>query len=127
MRRIVRKRRAIAVTANACLVRQAEEMNDVWTWDFAFDRTRSGSALKWLSIVGEFSRECLALKVVRGMTSEDVIDTLAELSAMRGVPNAIRRGNGPEFVAKAIQNWLAKVGVQTLYIKPGSPWENGYA
>ena len=88
---------------------------------------RSGSALKWLSIVGEFSRECLALKVVRGMTSEDVIDTLAELSAMRGVPNAIRRGNGPEFVAKAIQNWLAKVGVQTLYIKPGSPWENGYA
>jgi putative transposase len=127
VRRIVRKRRAIAVTANACLVRQAEEMNDVWTWDFAFDRTRSGSALKWLSIVGEFSRECLALKVVRGMTSEDVIDTLAELSAMRGVPNAIRRGNGPEFVAKAIQNWLAKVGVQTLYIKPGSPWENGYA
>lgn len=127
VRQIVRKRRAMGVSANACDVRKSERVNDVWTWDFAFDRTQSGSALKWLSIVDEFTRECLALKVARGMTSEDVIDTLAELFAMRGVPSAIRSDNGPEFVAKAIQDWLAKVGVQTLYINPGSPWQNGYA
>ena len=83
--------------------------------------------MKWLSIVDEFTRECLALKVDRGITSEDVIDTLAELFSMRGVPTAIRSDNGPEFVARAIQDWLAKVGVGTLYIEPGSPWQNGYA
>ena len=127
VRRILRKTRAIGVPANACHVRKAERKNDVWTWDFVFDRTRSGSALKWLSIVDEFTRECLALKVDRGITSEDVIDTLAELFSMRGVPTAIRSDNGPEFVAKAIQDWLKKVGVGTLYIEPGSPWQNGYA
>ena len=127
VRRTFRKTRAIGVPANACHVRKAERKNDVWTWDFVFDRTRSGSALKWLSIVDEFTRECLALKVDRGITSEDVIDTLAELFSMRGVPTAIRSDNGPEFVARAIQDWLAKVGVGTLYIEPGSPWQNGYA
>ena len=83
--------------------------------------------MKWLSIVDEFTRECLALKVDRGITSEDVIDTLAELFSMRGVPTAIRSDNGPEFVARAIQDWLRTVGVGTLYIEPGSPWQNGYA
>jgi len=83
--------------------------------------------LKWLSIVDEHTRECLALKVDRSITSEDVIDTLAELFAMRGVPKCIRSDNGPEFVAKAIRRWLAQVDVEALYIEPGSPWENGYA
>jgi transposase InsO family protein len=92
-----------------------------------FDRTSSGSTLKWLSIVDEHTRECLALKVARSMTSEDVIDTLAELFAMRGVPRQIRSDNGPEFIAAGIRRWLAQVGVTTLYIEPGSPWENGYA
>ena len=87
-----------------------------------FDRTVSGSPLKWLSIVDEHTRECLALKVDRSITSEDVIDTLAELFAIRGVPRAIRSDNGPEFVAVAIQKWLAQVEVQTLYVAPGSPW-----
>ena len=92
-----------------------------------FDRTTSGSALKWLSIVDEYTRECLALKVDRSITSEDVIDTLAELFAMRGVPKCIRSDNGPEFVARAIQDWTKRLGIETLYIAPGSPWENGYA
>lgn len=92
-----------------------------------FDRTTSGSTLKWLSIVDEYTRECLALKVSRSITSEDVIDTLAELFAMRGVPKHIRSDNGPEFIARAIQRWTRQVGVETLYIAPGSPWENGYA
>jgi transposase InsO family protein len=83
--------------------------------------------LKWLSVVDEYTRECLALKVDRGITSEDVIDTLSELFAMRGVPKHIRSDNGPEFIAHALRRWLGQVGVDAMYIAPGSPWENGYA
>ena len=122
-----RKRRSLGVSENACHCRRAARKDHVWTWDFVFDRTASGSALKWLSIVDEFTRECLTLKVARSITSEGVIDALAELFAMRGVPQHIRSDNGPEFVARAIQRWLGQVGVQTLYIAPGAPWENGYA
>jgi putative transposase len=122
-----RKRRSLGVSENACHCRQAERPDHVWTWDFVFDRTTNGSALKWLSVVDEFTRECLCLKVARSITSEDVIDALAELFSMRGVPAHIRSDNGPEFVAHAIQRWLAQVGVETLYIEPGAPWENGYA
>ena len=119
VRRNRRKTRAIGVPENACHVRKAVRKNDVWTRAFVFDRMRSGPALKWLSIVDEFTRERLALKVDSGITSEDVIDTLAELFSMRGGASAIRSDNGPDFVAKAIQSWLAKVGVHTLYIQPG--------
>jgi putative transposase len=122
-----RKRRRLGTRENGCDRRRAMHVNDVWCWDFIFDRTTSGSQLKWLSIEDEYTRESLALKVDRSITSEDVIDTLAELLAMRGVPNHIRSDNGPEFVARAIGRWLAQVGVKTLYIEPGAPWENGYA
>jgi putative transposase len=122
-----RKRRSFGLSANACHCRRAEHKDHVWTWDFVFDRTAGGSALKWLSIVDEFTRECLTLKVARSITSEDVVDALAELFAMRGVPAFIRSDNGPEFVAHAIRRWLEQVGVKALYIEPGAPWENGYA
>jgi putative transposase len=122
-----RKKRRLGTAENGCHRRRAAGPNDVWCWDFVFDRTSSGSALKWLSIVDEYTRECLALRVDRGVTSEDVIDTLAELFAIRGVPNHIRSDNGPEFIAGALRHWLDNVGVETLYIEPGSPWENGYA
>ena len=122
-----RKRRRLGKSANACSRRRAEHKDHVWCWDFVFDRTTAGSPLKWLSIVDEYTRECLTLKVDRGITSEDVIDTLAELFAMRGVPRHIRSDNGPEFIAQAIQRWLTQVDVETLYIEPGSPWENGFA
>ena len=122
-----RKRRRLGSSENGCHRQAAAAPNDVWALDFVFDRTTSGSPLKWLSIVDEYTRECLALKVGRGITSEDVIDTLAELLAMRGVPKHIRCDNGPEFVANALRQWLSHVGVATLYIEPGSPWENGYA
>ncbi len=79
-----RKRRSLGTSANACHQRPAAHRDDVWCWDFVFDRTTSGGTLKWLSIVDEYTRECLALKVDRGITSEDVIDTLAELFAVRG-------------------------------------------
>ncbi len=122
-----RKKRRLGASENGCHRRRAERKDHVWAWDFVFDRTTSGSLLKWLSIVDEYTRECLTLKVARGITNEDVIDTLAELFAMRGVPQHIRSDNGPEFVAQAIRRWLGQLEIETLYIAPGSPWENGYA
>jgi len=122
-----RKHRRLGRSANSCHRRRALHKDHVWCWDFVFDRTTSGSALKWLSIVDECTRECLALKVDRSITSEDVIDTLAELFAMRGVPKCIRSDNGPEFMARAIQRWMKQLSIETLYIEPGSPWENGFA
>ena len=83
--------------------------------------------MKWLSVVDEYTRECLALKVDRGITSESVIDTLSDQFAMRGVPRHIRSDNGPEFIAQTLRRWLKLVGVGTLYIEPASPSENGYA
>ena len=122
-----RKRRRLGNSQNSCDLLKAQRKDHVWCWDFVFDHTTSGSQLKWLSIVDEYTRECLALKVDRSITSEDVIDTLAELFAMRGVPQHIRSDNGPEFIALALRRWLDRLDVETLYIEPGSPWENGYA
>ena len=102
-----RKRRHLGVSENGCDRRRAEHKDHVWCWDFVFDRTASGNQLKWLSIVDEYTRECLTLKVDRSITSQDVIDTLAELFAMRGVPRCIRSDNGPEFIARAIRDWRA--------------------
>ncbi len=121
-----RKRRRLGSSENGCSLRRAERPDHVWCWDFVFDHVTSGSPLKWLSIVDEFTRECLALKVDRSITSEDVLDTLAELFATRGVPQSLRSDNGPEFIATAIRQWLERVDVETMYVEPGSPWENGY-
>ena len=92
-----------------------------------FDRTSKGRQLKWLSIVDEFTRECLCLSVGRRFTSPDVIDELVSLSGSRGLPQHIRSDNGPEFIATEIREWLKRLGVEALYVEPGSPWENGYA
>lgn len=127
VRRIRRKTRAIGCSTNACHVRRAERKDHVWCWDFAFARTESGATLKWLSIIDEYTRECLVLKVARSITSEDVLETLAELFALRSVPVAIRSDNGPEFIAQAIRGWLQRLQIETRYIAPASPWENGYA
>jgi putative transposase len=122
-----RKGRRLGISANGCHRRRAEYPNDVWCWDFIFDRTSSGSQIKWLSMIDEFTRECLVLEADRGITSVDVIDSLAELFAMRGVPKHIRSDNGREFIANEFRAWLDRVGVSTLYIEPGCPWENGFA
>ena len=89
-------------------------------------RTSNGKAFRILVILDEYTRECLAMLVARHITSQDVIDQLYELFLLRGVPEHIRSDNGPEFTAKAIRKWLNHVGVKTLFIEPGSPWENGY-
>lgn len=98
----------------------------VWAYDFVQARTHDGRPLRLLTIVDEFTRECLAIDVARRLNSEQVLERLAWLMATRGVPEFIRSDNGPEFVATAVREWLSKVGVKTLYIEPGSPWENGY-
>ena len=122
-----RKKRRLGNREGGCLRRRAEHPDHVWAWDFVFDRTANGRSLKWLSIVDEYTRECLALEVDRGMTSEDVLDVLRDLFVIRGVPKYIRSDNGPEFIAQAIRQFLSSAGVGTLYIEPGSPWQNGYA
>ena len=122
-----RKKRRLGTAAGGCTRRRAEHKDHVWAWDFVFDRTANGRSIKWLSIVDEHTRECLALEVNRRMTSEDVLDVLRDLFVIRGVPKCIRSDNGPEFIAQAIRKFLAAVGVETLYIEPGSPWQNGYA
>ena len=122
-----RKKRHLGHSANGCARRRAERMNHVWAWDFIYDTTENGRTLKWLSIVDEYTRECLALVVARSIQAEAVIEIVSELMAARGVPGHLRSDNGPEFIAKALQSWLGKTQAQTLYIAPGAPWENGYA
>lgn len=122
-----RKRRRLGSSANGCTRQRATGKDHVWAWDFIFDRTSNGRSIKWLSVVDEYTRECLALEVERSMTAGDVVDVLIDLTAVRGVPAHIRSDNGPEFIAAAIRRWLAAAKVAALYIEPGSPWENGYA
>jgi putative transposase len=90
------------------------------------DRTADGRCFKILNIIDEFTRECLAILIARKIKSQDVIDLLFHLFIFRGIPEHIRSDNGPEFAAKAVRNWLSRLGVKTLFIERGSPWENGY-
>jgi len=99
-----RKKRHLGQSANGCARRRAEHKDHVWAWDFIFDRTRDGRPLKWLTLVDEYTRENLALEVGRGMTAEEVIDVLADLFVVRGVPKHIRSDNGPEFIAAAMNS-----------------------
>jgi putative transposase len=122
-----RKKRRLGPGANSCVRRPAEYKNHVWTWDFLHDRTSDGGPLKWFTLVDEYTRECLALEVRRGMTAKAVGAMLAAVVAERGAPAHIRSDNGPEFIAQAIRTWMAAAQVDTLYIDPGAPWENGYA
>jgi transposase InsO family protein len=121
------KKRRLGQSANGCVRRSAECKNDVWAWDFIHDRDEHGRPLKWLSLVDEYTRECLLLEVERSMKAVDVVELISEVMLIRGVPRHIRSDNGPEFIASAIRRYLGAAGVETLYIEPGSPWENGYA
>src|SRR5581483_9951296 len=122
-----RKKRRLGSSANSCVRRPAEHKDHVWAWDFLHDRTTDGGPLKWFTLVDEYTRECLALEVGRGMTAKAVTEVLAGVVRQRGVPGHIRSDNGPEFIAKAIRAWMSAAGLETLYIDPGAPWENGYA
>jgi transposase InsO family protein len=110
----------------SCVRLRPERRDHVWAYDFVHARTHEGRQLRLLVIVDEHTRECLSIDVARKLTSDDVLERLAWLMATRGVPDHIRSDNGPEFTAKVVRAWLEKVGVKTLFIEPGSPWENGY-
>jgi transposase InsO family protein len=120
------KRGRLWLNDGSCIRLRPEYPGHVWSYDFVEGRTHDGRKFRILSIIDEASRECLALPVARRLRSEDVLAALAELFVTRGPPAHIRSDNGPEFIANAVQQWLAKIGVKTLYITPGSPWENGY-
>jgi putative transposase len=111
---------------NSCTVKKAEYINHVWTYDFMSDQTEDGRSLKLLTVLDEFTRESLTIEVGRSIKSKDVIAVLEYLFLVRGTPGFIRSDNGPEFIADAIKRWLRYQDVETLYIEPGSPWENGY-
>ena len=121
------KRRRLGSSENSCLRRRAQYPHHIWTWDFIFDRDEGGRSLKWLTVIDEFTRECLVLLPERHLTSLHVIDELIRLMNRKGVPAHIRSDNGPEFVARALRTWLARAEITTLYVEPGAPWENGYA
>jgi putative transposase len=120
------KRGRLWLNDGSCIRLRPEHKDHVWSYDFMIDRTANGRAFKILNIIDEYTRECLAMMVARKITNQEVIDLLFHLFIFRGIPEHIRSDNGPEFTARAIRRWLSRLGIKTLFIEPGSPWENGY-
>ncbi len=110
----------------SCIRLRPLHRNHVWSYDFVEAHTHDGRKLRLLTLIDEFTRECLAIRVARRINSFGVIETMADAMLERGVPEHIRSDNGAEMTAKVVRSWLANLGAQTLYIEPGSPWENGY-
>lgn len=132
LRRPVRRRKPSKLgpkpgsSANSCVNQPARFKNDVWTYDFVADRTVCGGSLKWLTLVDEYTRECLALHVDRSLTGTDVRRVLAGVVGRRGAPTRIRSDNGSEFICEALRCWLPTQGTEPIPVAAGSPWENGY-
>ena len=120
------RRRRLWSGDGSCVRHRAVRRNHVWSYDFVSTRTHDGLPVRMLTIVDEYTRECLAIDVARWLRANDVLDRLAELFVYRGVPEYIRSDNGPEFTANVVREWLGRMGVKTLFIELGSPWENGY-
>jgi putative transposase len=120
------KRARLWLNDGSCLRLRPKHPDHIWSYDFVEHRTHNGRKYRMLNVIDEFTRECLAIRVARKLKALDVIDVLSDLFSLRGVPGHIRSDNGPEFIAKAVQDWIAAVGSVTAYIEPGSPWENGY-
>ena len=120
------KRKRLWLSDGSCIRLRPEHKDHVWSYDFVKSHTADGRGFRILTIIDEYTRECLALYVARNITSRQVVEQLYELFILRGVPEHIRSDNGSEFTARVIRTWLADLGVKTLYIEPGNPWENGY-
>ena len=120
------KRGRLWLNDGSCIRLRPLHKNHVWSYDFVSTRTHDGRALKLLTVLDEYTRQCLAIKVGRKTRAHDVLEVLTDLFARHGPPEHLRSDNGPEFTAKLVRRWLARLRVQTLYIAPGSPWENGY-
>lgn len=120
------KRKRLWDNNGSCIRLRPRYKNHVWSYDFVMDRTHNGKPIQMLNVIDEHTRECLAIEVNRQLNSSNVIDVLSQLFVERGTPQYIRSDNGPEFIAKRVRWWLKRQKVDTLYIEPGSPWENGY-
>ena len=120
------KRGRLWLNDGSCIRLRPLYRGHVWSYDFVASRTHDGRALKLLTVLDEHTRECLAIVVARKIRSHDVLEVLADLFVRHGPPEYLRSDNGPEFTAKLVRRWLRRVGVETLFIEPGSPWENGY-
>lgn len=120
------KRRRLWLNDGSCVRLRPAHTDHVWSYDFVHARTHDGRAFRMLTLIDEYTRECLAIDVARQLKSENVLERLSDLFVQRGCPDHIRSDNGSEFTAKSVRDWLARIGVTTLYIEPGSPWENGY-
>jgi putative transposase len=120
------KRGRLWLNDGSCIRLRPSWRHHVWAYDFVQARTHDGRAFRMLTVIDEHSRACLAIEVARRLRSDDVLQVLTELFVRHGAPDHIRSDNGSEFTAKAVQDWLRRVAVKTLYIAPGSPWENGY-
>ena len=120
------KRGRLWLTDGSCVRLRPCWPNHVWSYDFVMARTNDGKAFRMLTVIDEYNRECLAIEVSRRLDADAVLYRLTELFVSRRPPDYIRSDNGPEFTARAVREWLSRVGVKTLYIEPGSPWENGY-
>ena len=121
-----RPRGRLWLNDGSCVRLRPERANHVWSYDFVSARTHEGKTLRLLTLIDEYTRECLAIRVERRMGTQEVIETLSEVMLWKGIPEHLRSDNGPEFIAQQLRQWLAKLGTATLYIEPGSPWENGY-
>ncbi len=122
-----RKRGRLWFNDGSCVRLRPTHKDHVWAYDFVHGRTRDGRSFRMLAIIDEYTRECLSIDVARQLNHDDVLERLSWLMATRGVPDHIRSDNGSEFTARVVRDWLKRVDVKTLYIEPGSPWENGYA
>jgi transposase InsO family protein len=120
------KRGRLWLNDGSCVRLRPERANHVWSYDFVSARTHDGRTLRLLTLIDEYTRECLAIRVARRLGSAEVLETLADVMLWHGIPEYIRSDNGPEFIAKELRQWLTRLGTRTLYIEPGSPWENGY-
>ncbi|TWT29154.1 IS2 transposase TnpB [Posidoniimonas corsicana] len=120
------KRKRLWLADGSCVRLRPRFKDHVWSYDFVHDRTSDGRAFRMLTLIDEHTRECLAIDVARNLKSGDVLERLSDLFVRRGVPRYIRSDNGSEFTAEKVRGWLERVGVKTLFIEPGSPWENGY-
>lgn len=120
------KRSRLWLNDGSCIRLRPEHPNHVWSFDFVETATHDGRRIRLMTLIDEFTRKCLAIRVARRMNAIGVIETLADAMLFEGVPAFIRSDNGPEMVAKVLRQWLSGLGTTSLYIKPGSPWENGY-
>jgi len=120
------KRGRLWLNDGSCIRLRPQHKDHVWSYDFMIARTHDGRAFRILTVLDEYTRECLATLVARRITSQDVTDKLFHLFLFRGIPEHIRSDNGSEFTARVVRSWLNRLGVKTLFIEPGSPWENGY-